>query len=284
MTESSNAVTPTAVQVAGADDVPINVWDYGGDGPPLMLCHCTGTHTRIWDPLVPGLLDDFHVYGADTRGHGDSHKPKDPEAYAWQKSGQDLLAVLEGLGLTQDVYGVGHSAGAAHIAYVAVEHPEIFSKIILIDAIIGPKEFFPRENPLAVLVRRRKNVFESAEAARARYASKPPMGAWDAAVLDAYVAHGFDLLEGGAVELKCPGHIEAEVYQRGGSPDLFAKLDTLSVPTTLVTATESNVRYLVDAQHMKLPAAELVVIEGASHFVPQEKPAEIVELIRERFC
>ncbi|MCH7910243.1 MAG: alpha/beta fold hydrolase, partial [Candidatus Hydrogenedentes bacterium] len=62
-------------RVTGFDGVALNVWDLGGDGPPLLLCHCTGTHGRVWDPLLPRLLEHFHVYAPDTRGHGDSEKP-----------------------------------------------------------------------------------------------------------------------------------------------------------------------------------------------------------------
>ena len=77
--------------------VDINVFDYGGDGPPLLLAHCTGTHARMWDPVVAHLLEDFRVVAPDTRGHGDSEKPENLDAYVWRYSGHDLLSVIDNL-------------------------------------------------------------------------------------------------------------------------------------------------------------------------------------------
>jgi len=48
-------VTPTAHTVSGHEGFPINVWDYGGDGPVLLLAHCTGAVARTWDPVVRHL-------------------------------------------------------------------------------------------------------------------------------------------------------------------------------------------------------------------------------------
>ena len=76
-----DSVDPKAIRVEGAGGVGINVWDHGGEGDPLLLVHCTGTHGRIWDPLVPALRERFRVIAPDTRGHGDSEKPEDSKAY-----------------------------------------------------------------------------------------------------------------------------------------------------------------------------------------------------------
>ena len=41
---------PAAVKVEGHGGVGLCVWDYGGAGPDLLFCHCTGTMGRIWEP------------------------------------------------------------------------------------------------------------------------------------------------------------------------------------------------------------------------------------------
>ena len=89
------SLSPTSHIVNGYKDVAINVLDYGGDGPNLILCHCTGTCARVWDPIVARLLPHFHVWAPDARGHGDSGKPEDPDVYAWRNSGEDLRAIIE---------------------------------------------------------------------------------------------------------------------------------------------------------------------------------------------
>ena len=275
---------PRARRFTGAHNVGINVWDYGGDGPPLLLLHCTGTHGRVWDPLVPAFLPHFHVYAPETRGHGDSDTPEDPEAYHWRNSGDDLLALIGHLAEEfggAPVYGAGHSAGGAHLAYAELKKPGTFAKIALIDPIIGPAKMFASENPLAVKARRRKNEFPSREAARERFASKPPLNAWREDVLDAYVQHGLRDSSDGTVTLKIPGPIEAAIYDRGGASDVYERLEKLRLPILLVTGETSDVRHLAELQRPHLPHAEFHVMPDTGHFIPQERPNETAQLLLE---
>lgn len=278
-TTAGNGLDPKALDIEGADGVRIRVWDHGGAGPALVLTHCTGTHARMWDPLVPGLLDRFHVYAVGTRGHGDSDKPQDPEAYRGSASGRDLIAVVDALSPGAPVRAAGHSAGAAHICYAALERPEQYESAVLMDAIIGPKQDFTGESELAWITRRRRNVFRSVAQARENFASKAPMNTWHPAVLDAYVNHAFNERADGLVELKCPGEIEAWVYDGGGSPDVFERLGELKFKALLVTGTGSNTRMLAELQRERMKDAEFLLMEDTSHFIPQERPDEVVELI-----
>ncbi|MEK7795064.1 MAG: alpha/beta hydrolase [Candidatus Hydrogenedentota bacterium] len=277
---TSKIALPQRVTATGAGGVPINVWDFGGDGPPLLLCHCTGTHGRIWDPLVPKLAERFHVYAPDTRGHGDSGQPSTKDDYRWSLSGQDVRNVASALGFPPKAFAVGHSAGASHICYAEHQAPGTFGRVVLIDPIIGPAQAFRSENPLAALSRKRKNDFASREEARARYASKPPMNAWRPDVLDAYVEHGLRDVSGG-VTLKCPGPIEAMVYEGSGATDVFEDLGRLDLDVLLITSEHSDVRRLVELQKDRFKRVRFEVIPGASHFIPQEKPAEIADYILE---
>ena len=241
-------LNPTPHDIPGHNNVNIRVWDYGGHGPTLILAHCTGTVSRVWDPLVPPLVEHFHVYAHDTRGHGDSGKPNDPHAYTWINTGHDLNAVIDAMGFTRPILGVGHSAGAAQIAYAEWLRPGTFSKAVLIDPIIGPAEFFRADNPLAELARRRRDVFENRDAARQRWGSRPPLGDWDPRALDAYVNFGLKDREDGQVELKAPREIEADTFAHSGSTDLYEHLGDLDLDVTLVTSDNRNVRQLAAPQ------------------------------------
>ena len=277
-------LNPTAIRVTAHAGVGINVWDYGGAGPTLILAHCTGTHGRSWDPLVPELLHRFRIFAYDTRGHGDSDKPADPARYGWADSGRDLLAVIDALGLGLGIRAVGHSAGAAHICYAEMRRPGTFAKAVLLDPIIGPAEAFSGPNPLAEKSRRRKNEFDSYEAAMDRFASKPPMNAWDPAMLKAYVRYGLSERGDGVLELKCPGAIEAAVYEGSGASDVFERLGELQIDVTLVTADGSSVRPLAEMQRQRFARVDFRVFERCSHFIPQERPDEVVSLILDRLA
>ena len=277
-------LNPVPRDIAGHGGVNIRVWDHGGTGPALVLSHCTGTISRVWDPLVPALRERFHVYAHDTRGHGDSGKPDNLDAYTWINTGRDFLAIVDALGLSRPILAAGHSAGAAQVAYAEWLQPGTVSKAVLIDPIIGPKEFFNRENPLSIAARKRRNVFENREVARERWGARPPLGLWDKRVLGAYVQHGLRDREDGQVELKCPGEVEAEIYARSGSTDLFDHLGELNTEVTLVTSDNSNVRYLALMQQPLYKRCTLIDLVGPTHFIPQEIPDEIAKMILERLA
>jgi len=129
------------------------------------------------------------------------------------------------------------------------------------------------------LSRRRKSNFASRDEAIARYRSKPPMQSWDPDVLKAYVEYGFRDTDDGQITLKCPGHIEAILYEGTGATDVFEHLDELRMQVCLVTGEKSDVSVLAEMQRERFRHVEYHVIEAASHFIPQEKPLEATNLI-----
>ena len=271
-------LSPTSISIPTRSGIRINVWDHGGDGPTLVLFHCTGTHGRIWDPLVPTLLEHFHVYAWDTRGHGDSDKPSDLDQYTWRLSGEDVVDVYNALGFSSGIRAIGHSAGAAHLCYAELMRPGVVSKATLIDPLISPPVGDQRENPLAIAAAKRRRHFDSKQAAIDNYASKPPMNAWTPETLRAYVEFGFNDLPDGRIELKCLPEIESAVYARGGSNDIFDRLGEVTFDVTLVTSDNSNVRFMPLMQKDRFPNPDFHDLEGPSHFIPQEVPDQILDL------
>ena len=77
---------------APAPDHAVVVHDLGGSGPPLLLCHATGFHGRVWQP-VASHLPGRHCYAPDLRGHGDTPLPGE-EPLDWYGFADDVLAAL----------------------------------------------------------------------------------------------------------------------------------------------------------------------------------------------
>ena len=121
-------------RVSGADDVALNVVDWGGDGAPLLFVHGYGHNAHLWDTFVPDLGDRYRLLALDSRGHGDSDA--DPE-YRYHNAmiARDVEAVVDQLGLEQ-VSLVGHSQGGHACLRFAGRHPERTSRLVLVDA--GP--------------------------------------------------------------------------------------------------------------------------------------------------
>ncbi|HEX73470.1 MAG TPA: alpha/beta fold hydrolase [Candidatus Hydrogenedentes bacterium] len=275
---------PARIRIAGHDGVALNVWDYGGAGPTLLLCHCTGTTGRIWDPLVTHLRQSFHVYALDSRGHGDSDKPTEREAYTWENCGRDALKVAEHLNVAEGLFAAGHSGGGTHLVHAELLRPGTFRKMALLDAIVAPHAAFTGKNPMSRIAQRRRESFASRAEARAHFAAKPPMSAWNAAALDAYVAHGLEDRPDGRVWLKCPRRVEAYFYEMAPGCDAFEHIHEIAVPTLLVTAEHSNVGFLPRMQRERMPGAQMRVLPRASHFFPQEDPEATARILVEWMC
>src|SRR5678809_1469997 len=65
--------SPHAVRfVAVAQDVRLEVLDWGGTGSPFVLLPGGGDTAHVFDDFAPKLTSDFHVYGITRRGFGES--------------------------------------------------------------------------------------------------------------------------------------------------------------------------------------------------------------------
>lgn len=260
------------------------LWAYPGKEPPIFFCHCAGLCGRTWEPVIRRLTLDHQILAWDARGHGDSDTPMYPGAYAWDGFSEDLLGVLDALGLKKEVLAVGHSGGASTLAHAALLDPERFSRLVLMDGIIAPPAFYPSAHYLADLSRKRRHTLTSEEEARQRFGGKPPMSRWHPEVLDAYLAHGFSRDDAGRLHLKCRGEAEAQVYESGGLVPLYERLGEINTPALVITGTESYMLEHVRGQSSRMCRATLVELLNTSHFIPQEQPDTCAELISDWFA
>ena len=82
--------------------VRLEVLDWGGSGPPLVLLGCYLT-AHMYDEFAPKLTNQFHVYGITRRGIGASDKPT--TGYTVQRSANDVLEVLDSLNASEISFG-----------------------------------------------------------------------------------------------------------------------------------------------------------------------------------
>lgn len=99
------------------------------DGEPLVLLHGMTDSSRSWSLLVPYLVDDYHLYIPDQRGHGDTDKPDmkkyDNSVFAW-----DIACFMDEVGL-EKASVMGHSMGSFNAQAFAMDYPEKVDKLIL---------------------------------------------------------------------------------------------------------------------------------------------------------
>jgi non-heme chloroperoxidase len=127
--------SPHTVQLVTVDDnVRLQVLDWGGSGPPLVLLGCYMS-VHMYDEFAPKLTTQFHVYGVTRRGIGASDKPA--AGYTVQRSADDLLAVLDALKLQKAVL-VGHSCAGQILTLFARQHSDRLHGLIYLDGASDP--------------------------------------------------------------------------------------------------------------------------------------------------
>src|SRR5687767_7691939 len=95
------------------DGLTLALHEHGGSGRPTLLCHATGFHGAVWEPLSAALGDGFERWAVDFRAHGASTVPADQEL-PWSEIATDVLTVIDALDVRPgQLLGVGHSMGGA---------------------------------------------------------------------------------------------------------------------------------------------------------------------------
>lgn len=271
--------------VVAPDGIALAVHEHGGDGRPTLLCHATGFHGAVWEPLSAALGDGFERWAPDFRGHGASVLPPD-HPVPWDAVAGDVLAVVDDLELAAgEILGVGHSMGGAALLLAEQRRPGLFAGLWLYEPIAPPHSAIPASeggSTLAGGARRRRPSFASHAEALANFASKPPLSVARADALHAYVRHGLVSGEDGAVHLACRRDDEARFYEGGGSHGAFERLAQVDCPVVVACSAEPFGPAMFAPQIAEaLPRGELEVHPHLTHFGPLEAPAELAASVQE---
>jgi pimeloyl-ACP methyl ester carboxylesterase len=107
-------------------------YEVEGDGAPLVLLHGLSETYEIWhiSGYVESLKKQYKLILVDARGHGDSDKPHDPEAYTMKSMGSDVVAVLDSLNVSK-AHFLGYSMGGWIGFGIAKHSPQRFHSLII---------------------------------------------------------------------------------------------------------------------------------------------------------
>jgi pimeloyl-ACP methyl ester carboxylesterase len=121
------------VEVIRANGLEI-AYERAGAGPPLVLVHGAGDDSRVWQPQLAALADEFTVVAWDEPGAGSSSDL--PVVFGIAEYAHCLGALIEALAL-----GPAHIAGLSWGGTVAQElyrqHPRLVATLILADTYAG---------------------------------------------------------------------------------------------------------------------------------------------------
>ncbi|CAM5528605.1 2-succinyl-6-hydroxy-2,4-cyclohexadiene-1-carboxylate synthase [Streptomyces tanashiensis] len=120
-----------AVPVRGGD---LAVTRWPGEGPAVIALHgITGNSLSFG--AVAEQLGDIDLYAPDLRGR--AHSAGIPAPYGIPAHVEDVLTVLDHLGLRTEALLLGHSLGAFTTAVAATQHPDRFPRVVLVDGGLG---------------------------------------------------------------------------------------------------------------------------------------------------
>jgi haloalkane dehalogenase len=236
------------------------------DGDPVLFVHGYPESSHMWRVAMSAVADvGQRAVAPDLAGFGDS--PPDPPG-TWERHVERLERFRSELGLERAVLGVHDWGGLIGLRW-ACDHPGATRGLV-----ISATGFFPdgKWHGLAKLMRT-PGIGEEAMANMTREGFGAVLSASsegiDERALDEYWKAFGD-------EERRQCHLD---LYRSGDFDKLApyegRLAALDLPTLLVWGERDEFAPLAGARRFEreLPRAELAVVEGAGHFVWEDRPA-----------
>jgi pimeloyl-ACP methyl ester carboxylesterase len=104
-----------------------------GKGDPVVLVHGFASRAdHNWGAMnwYTTLAPHYRVIALDCRGHGRSGKPHDAAAYTGETMGEDVIRLLDHLGIKRTLI-MGYSMGARIVTGLLMHHPERLRAAVL---------------------------------------------------------------------------------------------------------------------------------------------------------
>ncbi|MDE2304582.1 MAG: alpha/beta fold hydrolase [Gammaproteobacteria bacterium] len=252
-----------------------------GQGPVLLFVHGTGASSHTWRALLPRLMRSHTVVAPDLPSQGRSQSLP-PAELTIGATGRRLAALLESLGL-ECRHGIGHSAGAAILAHMALEGRIAPRGLIAINGAFMPfggaaHSLFA---PLAGLMAANGLIARTIAHCAASPAAVGRIIAATGSRLDADGTALYSRL------LRDPAHVAGTLgmMSRWDLHSLCAELPRLGVPLALLVGTRDIAVPPHQAEWIRrrLPGTTLRWLSGLGHLAHEESPetvlAEIEPLI-----
>jgi len=131
----SNVFHAEHSRFADVDGVRVHFQEAGpGDGPVVFLIHGFASSNLVWSKVLLELAQQgFRVIAPDLLGYGYSAKPRDLE-YTIGRQAKMVVGLMNELGIERANI-VGSSYGGAVAATMALDHPSLVNKLVLVGAV-----------------------------------------------------------------------------------------------------------------------------------------------------
>jgi pimeloyl-ACP methyl ester carboxylesterase len=292
-----------------------------GDGPLVVLLHGFPEGWWAWRHQLPALAAaGFRAVAIDVRGYGGSSRPPDVEAYRMIAHVADTVATVRALGAETAVV-IGHDWGSPIAAACALMRPDVFTAVGMLGVPYTPRgEVRPTEAFALAGGEEEFYVSYFQQPGRAEAEIQADVRSWLRGFYVALdgaspqVPGWFTVPSGGAMRDRLPENAplpqwitdaeldaHAAAFERNGFSgplNRYRNVDrdwedlaafdgaTIRQPAIFIAgALDSSIAWLsdvVERQSAWLPALTGThLLEGSGHWVQQERPAEVNDLILE---
>jgi non-heme chloroperoxidase len=140
-------VTPHKTTLVTVDtDVQLEVLDWGGSGPALLLLAGLGDTAHVFDDMAPILANRYRVVGVTRRGHPGSSAPA--AGYGFERLAEDVLRVIDAVSLKNPVV-VGHSFAGEEMHVLGARYSTRIAGLVYVDAAFDRADKFQEHEAAA---------------------------------------------------------------------------------------------------------------------------------------
>lgn len=235
----------------------VNTLSFGQGGPPLIAHGGFAGSSELWLQPFEALSRTRQVATYDHRGSGQN--PADPADISQEELIADLFGVMDALGIERAIVA-GESMGAGIVLRAAMEHPERFQGVVLIDG----SPIWERARTEGFAAALRTDFHATLEGFIQRCVPEPGM--------DHIRRWGLNILTRSTPETA------AALVEAMWGLDLVERLPSIDLPTLVIHGRDDVVVPLAAGELMaaRLPNARLVVIDGCGHVPTMTFPQRVV--------
>jgi pimeloyl-ACP methyl ester carboxylesterase len=243
-----------------------------GTGPVVVLLHGFPLSRALYEHQLNALGSVYRVIAPDLRGHGDSPSPDG--AYTMDEMADDVIELLDGLGIDQPVVLGGLSMGGYVALSLVRRYPRRVRGLILIDtraAADTPEAARTREETA-------RAVLQAGHAGSIIETMIPRL--FGKTTLERHPERVGPMLA--VMERTSAKGVAGALRGMAIRPDRRAELRSITVPTLVLVGEDDVISPPSEAREIAktLPDARLQVIPSAGHLAPYENPSAVNDAIR----
>lgn len=254
-------------------------YEEAGDGDVLIFVHEYAGDLRSWEPQIRFFSRRYRCVAFNARGFPPSDVPADQSMYSQKHACDDVLAIVDHLGI-ESAHIVGLSMGGFAVLHFGLEYPQRARSLVVAGCGYGAegdkREQFQEEVEAAAQLIEQS----SGEAFAARYSEGPTRVQFQNKDPRGWLEFREQLAEhsmqGAALTMRGVQKARPSIF------DLEDRMRRLTVPTLIVTGDEDDPCLLPNIfMKRTIPSAALNVFPNSGHTINLEEPDRFNSVVAE---